>query len=93
MLVTVKNGSNTAIDLRAEDDAVGEAAEVVLGEISPLMYLVTNSAAGTISIITDISANAADLQAKIRALGTAVGPNDIDVSGTTVADGTSVTVA
>ena len=57
------------------------------------MYLVTNSAAGTISIITDISANAADLQAKIRALGTAVGPNDIDVSGTTVADGTSVTVA
>ena len=42
MLVTVKNGSNTAIDLRAEDDAVGEAAEVVLGEIKPLMYLVTN---------------------------------------------------
>tara|TARA_B100000927_G_scaffold74363_1_gene59254 strand:+ start:2468 stop:2821 length:354 start_codon:yes stop_codon:yes gene_type:complete len=93
MLVTVKNAGGSAIDLRAEDDAVGEAAEVVLGEVSPLMYLVTNSAAGTISIITDISANAADLQAKIRALGTAVGPNDIDVSGTTVADGSSVTVA
>ena len=93
MLVTVKNAGATAIDLRAEDDAVGEAAEVVLGEISPLMYLVTNSNAGTISVITDISANAADLQAKIRALGTAVGPNNIDVSGTTVADGSSVVVS
>ena len=93
MLVTVKNAGATAIDLRAEDDAVGEAAEVVLGEISPLMYLVTNSNAGTISVITDISANAADLQAKIRAVGTAVGPNNIDVSGTTVADGSSVVVS
>jgi hypothetical protein len=92
-LVTVKDVGASAIDLRAEDDAVDEAVEMIVKELNPLMFLVTNSAAGTIHIVTDVSLSAADLQTRIRNLGTAVGPNDIDVTGTTVAAATSITVA
>ena len=35
------------IDLRAEDDAVDEAVEMIVKELNPLMYLVTINA-GTI---------------------------------------------
>lgn len=89
-LVTIQNASNTAIDLRAEDDAVEEAVEYIMKELNPLMYLVTNSNAGTISVIADNHLSAADMQARIRALGTTVGPNNIDVTGSDVALATSV---
>jgi len=54
---------------------------------------VTNSSAGTMQIVTDVSLSAADVQTRIRNLGTAVGPNDLDVTGTTVADAASITIA
>ena len=92
-LVTVKNAAASARDLRAEDDAVDEAVEMIVKELNPLMFLVTNSAAGTISIVTDVSLSAADIQTRIRNLGTAVGPNSLDVTGTVVSDASSVTVA
>jgi len=92
-LVTVKNAGASARDLRAEDDAVDEAVEKIVKEVNPLMFLVTNSAAGTIHIVTDVSLSAADIQTRIRNLGTAVGPNSVDVTGTTVADAASITVA
>jgi hypothetical protein len=85
-LVTVKNAGASAIDLRAEDDAVDEAVERIVKEVNPLMFFVTNSAAGTIHIVTDVSLSAADVQSRIRGLGTTVGPNNIDVTGTTVVD-------
>lgn len=91
-LVTVKNAATTAQDLRAEDDAVDETVERIVKELNPLMFFVTDSAAGTMHIVTDVNKSAADLQARIRALGTAVGPNNIDVSGTTVVDAVSITV-
>lgn len=92
-LVTVKNTGGSARDLRAEDDAVDETVEMIVKELNPLMFLVTDSAAGTIHIVMDVNRSAADLQARIRALGNAVGPNDVDVTGTTVVDATSITVA
>ena len=92
-LVTVKNAAAAAQDLRAEDDAVDEAVEMIVKELNPLMFFVTDSAAGTMHIVMDINKTAADLQARIRALGTKVGPNNIDVTGTTVADAVSITVA
>ena len=92
-LVTVKNAAAAAQDLREEDNAVDEAVEVLVKELNPLMFFVTNSTAGTIHIIMDVNKSAADLQARIRALGTAVGPGNIDVSGTTVVDAVSITVA
>ena len=92
-LVTVKDVAASAIDLRAEDDAVDEAVEMIVKEINPLMFLVTNSTAGTIHVVADVSLSAADIQTRIRNLGTTVGPNDIDVTGTTVTLATSITAA
>jgi hypothetical protein len=92
-LVTVKNAAASARDLRAEDDAINETVETIVKELNPLMFFVTDSSAGTMHIIADVSLSAADLQTRIRNLGTAVGPNSIDVTGTTVALGASITVA
>jgi hypothetical protein len=101
-LITVKNAGASAIDLRAEDDAVDEAVEQIVKEINPLMFFVTNSSAGTIHVIMDSStSSAAELQVRIRRIGidgggattTSIGPNDVDISGTTVAAGASITVA
>jgi hypothetical protein len=92
-LVTVKNTGGTARDLRAEDDAVDETVEMIVKEINPLMFLVTDSDAGTIHMIADVSLSAADIQSRIRNLGTTVGPNSVDVTGTTVVLATSITVA
>ncbi len=92
-LVTVQNASNSNIDLRAEDDAVDEAVEMIVKELNPLMYLVTNSNAGTIHVVMDERSNAADMQQRIRNLGTAVGPNDIDVTGSDVAAASAIAVS
>ena len=100
-LITVKNSSASAIDLRAEDDAIDEAVEQILEEINPLAFFVTNSNAGTICVIMDKSINSAsELQTRIRRIGidsgastTSIGPNDIDISGTTVTAAASFTVA
>ena len=91
-IITVKNVSASAQDLQAEDaDSAGEVNQVVEGvirEVQPLMYFVTSSSAGTISVVVDGHAvDAATLQARIRAMATI---NSIDVSGTTVALATSL---
>ena len=92
ILVKIANG--TAVDLRAEDDALDETVEQICKEINPLIYHTTNDASGTMTVVCDDSATAADLQARIRTIGkasnyptstvTAVGPNNIDTSGTLV---------
>ena len=92
-LITVKNAATSARDLRAEDDAVDETVEMIVKELNPLMFLVTDSTAGTIHLVTDKSLSASDIQTRMRNLGTAVGPNSIDVTGTTVAAAASITVA
>jgi hypothetical protein len=76
--------------------------EQIVKEINPLMFFVTNSSAGTIHVVMDQSVNlASELQIRIRRIGidgggattTSIGPNDIDISGTTVAAAASITVA
>ena len=94
ILVKIANG--TAVDLRAEDDALDETVEQICKEINPLIYHTTNDASGTMTVVCDNQASAADLQARIRLIGkaanyptstvTAVGPNTIDTSGTLVTD-------
>ena len=91
--LTVQNNSNSNIDLRAEDDAIDEAVEEIIGELNPLMYLVTNSNAGTIHLVMDKNHTAADIQARVRALGSAVGPNNIDVRGSDCVAASSITIA
>lgn len=96
-LITVKDNGASAIDLRAEDDAVNELFEIVLRQLPSgiLAYHAANDTSGVISVIVD-GVNAPDasvLQTAIRALGATVGANNVDVRGTTVTNGTSFTVA
>ena len=91
-LLTVQNASNSAIDLRAEDDAVNETVEAIIMDLNPLAYFITNSNAGTVMLIMDKQFNDhADLQTRIRRIGidsgattTSIGPNDVDISGSDV---------
>ena len=94
ILVKIANG--TAVDLRAEDDALDETVEQICKEINPLIYHTANDASGTMTVVCDNSATAADLQHRIRTISgdwdrdantysvSAVGPNNIDTSGTLV---------
>ena len=96
-LITVKDGSNAAVDIRSEDDATNEVFETIIRALPSgvLAYFAANASSGVISVIVDgVNAPAASVvQTALRALGTAVGANSVDVSGTTVADGVSFTVA
>lgn len=94
-IITIKDDSNTAIDLRSYDGAYGSEYELIIREIQPLMVFAANAGTGVIHVICDGHAVDADsLQARLRALvvglglGTTVAGND-----TTVALGTSITVA
>ena len=99
-LFTIKKGDTVAVDLRAEDDAVNETVEQIIKEFNPAAYFITNSAAGTMHMVLDKSQNSAsELQIQLRRIGdsnddgSTVGPNLIDISGSTVAAAASFTVA
>jgi len=94
-IITIKDDSNTAIDLRANDGAHGSAYDLILREVQPLMAFAPDGSTGVIHVIVDGHAvDAASLQIRLRALvvglglGTTVAGND-----TTVALGTSFVVA
>lgn len=89
-LITVKDDSNTAIDLRADDGTEGGNLNKLVNGLNPLMYTATDSNAGTVSVIMDGHGNtAASLQERVRRLFEATsGAND-----STVADGATITVA
>ena len=94
ILVKIANG--TAVDLRGEDDAIDETVEAICKEINPLIYHTTNDASGTLTVVCDTFDGEADLQHRIRLIGgdwtrstnayavSAVGPNNIDTSGSLV---------
>ena len=94
ILVKIANG--TAVDLRGEDDAIDETVEAICKEINPLIYHTTDDASGTLTVVCDTFDGEADLQHRIRLIGgdwtrstnayavSAVGPNNIDTSGTLV---------
>ena len=99
-LFTIKKGDTVAVDLRAEDDAVNETVEQIIKEFNPAAYFITDGTAGTMHMILDKSQNSAsELQIQLRRIGdsnddgSTVGPNLIDISGSTVAAAASFTVA
>jgi hypothetical protein len=98
--VTVKTAAASAVDLRDEDDAMDEVVEAIVRELNPLAFFVVNDNSGVIYIIMDKHINdATELRTRIRRIGvdaspattTSIGPNDIDISGTTVQDAVSMT--
>ena len=94
-LVTIKNAGDAAINITGEDDADNEVFEKVLRLFDGVQAYDSVGASGLIYVITDNHAapSVETVQAVIRALGTTVGTNNIDVSGSTVAEGVSFTVS
>jgi len=106
-LLTVKKADGSAIDLRTEDEStagvtnIDGAVEMILKELNPLAYFITNSGAGTIHLVMDKNATDADMQTRVRRVGlnpnddgsTVLGVTSVDVSGSTVTAATSFTVA
>ena len=98
-LLTVKKADAVAVDLRPEDDAVNEAVEQIIKELNPLAYFITNDASGKIHLVMDKNSNADDVQLRVRRIatsnidGSTVGPNFVDIGGSTVAAAASFTVA
>ena len=98
-LLTVKKLDTVAVDLRNEDSSIDLTVEQIVKELNPLAYFVTNSSAGTIHLVMDKNATAADIQLRVRRIatsnidGSTVGPNFIDIGGSTVVAATSFTVA
>jgi hypothetical protein len=98
-LLTVKKADAVAVDLRNEDSSIDLTVEQIVKELNPLAYFVTNSSAGTIHLVMDKNATAADIQLRVRRIatsnidGSTVGSNFIDIGGSIVVDATSFTVA
>ena len=106
-LLTVKKTDGNAIDLRTEDEStagatnIDGAVEMILKELNPLAYFITNSSAGTIHLAMDKNATAGDIQTRVRRIGlnpnddgsTVLGVTGVDISGSTVTAATSFTVA
>lgn len=98
-LLTVKKLDTVAVDLRNEDSSIDLTVEQIVKELNPLAYFVTNSSAGTIHLVMDKNATAADIQLRVRRIatsnidGSTVGPNFIDIGGSTVVAASSFTVA
>jgi hypothetical protein len=108
-LLTVKKADSNAIDLRTEDEStnggidvyIDGVVEMILKELNPLAYQITNSSAGTIHLVMDKNATAADIQTRVRRIGlnpnddfsTVLGSNSVDISGSTVTAATSLTVS
>ena len=95
--LTVKKRDGVAVDLRNEDDAVEEAVEQILKELNPLAYFIVDAGTGIIHLVMDKNATAADMQYRVRNIGNSdddgstVGPNLIDIGGSTVSDAVSFT--
>ena len=98
-LLTVKKLDTVAVDLRNEDSSIDLTVEQIVKELNTLAYFVTNSSAGTIHLVMDKNATAADIQLRVRRIatsnidGSTVGPNFVDIGGSTVVAATSFTVA
>jgi hypothetical protein len=94
-LIAVKNADTNAQDLRTATAAL-EAIDIMMQNINAIGYTVTNSAAGTLSVLVDNSQhNAASLQVIIRSLEADRDDStvNVDFSGSTVTQATTITVA
>lgn len=92
-LVTIKDDSNTAIDLTADDGVVEGKLEQFLREVSPLMYYAANASTGVVHIIVDGHHNdATSLRNRVRQIFGATS-DPITDNDSTVALGVQITVA
>ena len=71
-IITVKDDSDTAIDLQTVDGVHGSLYDLILREVAPLMAWAPAAGNGLIYVVVDSSANsAATLQTRVRQLASA----------------------
>lgn len=93
-IIQVKTAVPANVDLRAEDSTgvdakINGVVEIIVKEISPLAWFTPDAATGYIYVVMDKAINdAAELQVRIRRIGSSV-----DITGTTVAAATTLTLA
>lgn len=104
-IITVQDATSTAINLQTQDSYGGDAKvngviEAIVDELNPLAWFSPVDASGVIHVVMDKAINSAsELTIRIRRIGllstglTSVGPDNIDISGTTVSEATSFTVS
>jgi hypothetical protein len=104
-VIAVKTAATAAVNLQNEDSnggnaVIGGVIEAIVDEINPLAWFTPSDASGLIYAVMDKAINSApELQTRIRNIGllsngtTSIGPNSVDISGTTVTPATSFTVA
>ena len=81
-------------DIRAEDDAANEVVEAIMMATNAIGSSFADAYTGVATLLVDDTQwDAASLQAAVRALGTTVGPNNIDVTGSDVVAATTLTAA
>ena len=94
-LIAVKNADGNTQDLRTATAAL-EAIDIMMQNINAIGYTVTNSAAGTLSVLVDNSQHdAASLRVIIRSLEADRDDStvNVDFTGSTVTAATTITVA
>jgi hypothetical protein len=92
--LVVQNASDSAQDIRAEDDAANEVVEAIMMATNAIGSSFADANTGVATLLVDSTQwDAASLQAAIRHLGTTVGPNNIDVTGSDVTAATTLTAA
>ena len=93
-LVTVINASESAHDIRAEDDAANEVVEAIMMATNAIGSSFADANTGVATLLVDDTQwDAASLQAAVRALGTTVGPNNMDATASDVVAATTLTAA
>ena len=89
-VITCKDTGGSAVNIQGSTGVDG-VIESVIREVAPLLYDVKNANGGLVHVVVDGHAqSAATLQARLQALGTI---DSIDISGTTVAAATAMTLA
>lgn len=89
------DGAAAQVALTTEDDTPNELLEIILRQLPSVLAFYAVAATGIIHVCCDGHAApaASTLQTAIQALGASVGIGTKDVTGSTVALGTSFTVA
>ena len=93
-LITIKDASNTAVDLRSLDDGADEMVESIVRDLAPLMYLTKNDTSGQIHVIMHgHNVDADSLQIRVRQVAAGVQGHAAADNDSTVTLGTAITVA
>jgi hypothetical protein len=98
IVIAVKDAGGNAVSLANEDcelqGQVDQAVALIVKEIQPLMYILKGAGHNEIHAVIDgHCVDSTTLQHRIQHLGTAVGAGPVDISGSVVTVGSSITVA